>query len=328
MIPPLNLLKCLIPDYCTHLGSGIVRAVGSQVKDVQVGDHVILSYNFCGGCRSCAAKQTYQCLTAQKQNFGGARPDGSQTIVVSTATAELVSTCFFGQSSFCNPAVVQEASCVKIDPDLPLSVVCALGCGFQTGAGSVYNVIKPLERKARHVAIFGIGGVGCAAIMAARHLMSTSGASFDIIAVDFNDSRLELAKELGASRVINPREKPTREAVLEITSGEGLDAAVDCTGSLDVINEMIGLIAVGGIAVTVGGPPPGSKASVDVFDMLIKCKTYSGCHQGNAYSKEVSSKVRRTKSSLTVNASVHSMVSQAVRRKAVPAGNDAENLCC
>ncbi len=120
-----------------------------------------------------------------------------------------MSTCFFGQSSFCNPAVVQEASCVKVDKKLPLTVVCALGCGFQTGAGSVYNVVKPLERNLRHIAVFGIGGVGCAAIMAAHHIANSKGSSsFDIVAIDVNDSRLELARELGATHVINSGKDP------------------------------------------------------------------------------------------------------------------------
>jgi aryl-alcohol dehydrogenase len=73
---------------------------------------------------------------------------------------------------------------------------------------------------------------------------------------------------------------------MRIMNKEGVDAAIDCTGALPVINEMIELLGSGGVAVTVGGPPPGTEASIDVFDMLIKCKTYSGCHQGNAYSKD------------------------------------------
>lgn len=245
----------------------------------------MLSYNSCGQCRSCRAKHPYQCFTAQEQNFGGKRRDGSRTIV---AQDEEFSTCFFGQSSFCNPAIVQEASCVKVDKKLPLNTICALGCGFQTGSGAIYNVVKPIERKIQSLAIFGIGGVGCAAIMAARQLSTSKlGGSISIIAIDINNDRLEFAKELGATHAINSREAGSLQAaVLDITNGNGLDAVVDCTGAIPVINEMIGLIGPGGIAVTVGGPPPGKKVEVDVFDMLIKCKTYCGCHQGNAYSKE------------------------------------------
>jgi aryl-alcohol dehydrogenase len=169
-------------------------------------------------------------------------------------------------------------------------VVCALGCGFQSGAGSIYNVIKPQERNTRYLAVFGIGGVGSAAIMAARHIAGkNSGILGAIIAVDVNDERLELAREIGATHVINSSKMDLKKSVLEITNNAGLDAAVDCTGVVPVINSMVALVGAGGISVSVGAPAPGSKTSLDVFDMLIQCKTYVGCHQGNSYAKEVSS---------------------------------------
>jgi aryl-alcohol dehydrogenase len=262
-----------------------VRTVGSNVSSVAAGDHVVLSYNSCTACRSCQEEKPYQCKHAQSMNFGGSRRDGSSTII---NTPESVSTSFFGQSSFCNPAIAQEASCVKIDKKLPLSVVCALGCGFQTGTGAIYNVVKPLERKARQVLIFGIGGVGCAAIMAALQLATSSGVPFEIIAADVNESRLQLARDLGATHAFNSGSESPPDTIMRLTDNEGVDAVIDCTGVPSVINEMMGLVRPGGIAVTVGGPKPGTKAAFDVFDMLIKCKTYSGCHQGNAYSKMVS----------------------------------------
>lgn len=220
------------------------------------------------------------------RNFGGQRPDGSQTVHFESGPLH---SCFFGQSSFCNPAVVQAASCVKIRADLPLSVVCALGCGFQTGAGSVFNVIKPVQRKIRYLAVFGAGGVGLAAIMAAHLLRNENpGVLEAIIVVDVQEARLGLAKQLGATHIINSRTDDLRKRVAEITNDASLDAAVDCTGVIAVVNDMISLIGPGGLAVTVGGPTPGLTASVDVFDMLIGAKTYRGCHQGNAYAKTVS----------------------------------------
>lgn len=125
--------------------------------------------------------------------------------------------------------------------------------------------------------------------MAARHLKTSEPTeSFEIIAIDLLESRLELARELGASFVINPAQRQLRDALSELTGGEFVDAALDCTGSTSVINEMITNTGKGGIAVSVGGPPPGATISVDVFDMLVNCRTYRGCHQGNAYSKTVS----------------------------------------
>ncbi|EXJ80125.1 hypothetical protein A1O1_08267 [Capronia coronata CBS 617.96] len=272
------------PVVLGHEGAGVVRAVGSNVKDCEAGDHVILSYNFCGECRFCKEKKTYQCEKSAACNFGGSRQDGSQTILSDSTP---FSTCFFGQSSFCNPAVVQETSIVKIDEKLPLPVVCALGCGFQTGAGAIYNVVKPIERKVQYLAIFGIGGVGCASVMAAHHLATTNPSTpFEIIAIDINPERLQLAKTLGATHVIDSMKEDLKSTVMTITAGRGLDAAVDCSGNMHVINGMLDLLGVGSLAVTVGSPPAGTKASVDVFDLLIGCKTYCGCHQGWAYAKE------------------------------------------
>lgn len=168
-------------------------------------------------------------------------------------------------------------------------MVCTLGCGFQTGAGSVFNVIKPVQRKVRYLAVFGAGGVGFAAIMAAHFLRNENPSVLEaIIAVDVQEARLDLAKQLGATHIINSRTDDLRKRIAEITDDENLDAAVDCTGVIPVVNDMISLIGPGGLAVTVGGPTPGLTASVDVFDMLIGAKTYRGCHQGNAYAKDVS----------------------------------------
>lgn len=139
--------------------------------------------------------------------------------------------------------------------------------------------------------IFGMGGVSCAALMTANHLARPQPDSerfFQIIVVDINADRLDLAKELGATVTINSATDLLRDIIMQVTNGEGVDAAIDCTGLIPIIKEMIELQDPGGTAVTVGGPPPGKTIPVDIFDMLIRCKTYTGCHQGNAYSKTVS----------------------------------------
>jgi aryl-alcohol dehydrogenase len=270
-----------------QVGAGVVLDFGDDVVGLQKGDHVVLSYNYCGSCRSCRAKRTWHCSDVMKANFGGCRPDRSSTITIAGESG--VSSNFFGQSSFCNPTVVQAACCVKVDPKLPLSVVCALGCGFQTGAGAVYNVLKPNETKIRSLAVFGIGGVGCAAIMVAKYLSKQDDNELrTIIAVDVIEERLQLARDLGATHAINSAATTdVKAATDDLTNGEGVDAVIDCTAILAVIDTMIKCLGPGGVAVTVGGPPPGSQLSLDIFDFLIGAKTYRGCHQGNAYSKEV-----------------------------------------
>lgn len=269
-----------------YTGAGIVKEVGPKVSNLAVGDHVVLSYNSCGKCRHCQKQNNFRCLEIMKRNFGGQREDGSQTI---SWDGKPVSSCFFGQSSFCNPAVVQASSCVKVDDSLDLAVVCSLGCGIQTGAGSILNVVKPLQRDVRSLGIFGLGAVGCAAIMAA-HLVAEDNPSVlkQIIAIDVNESRLEMAKELGATHTINPEKEDVKARLLDITEGESLDAAVDCSGVLSVINTMLESIGAGGIAVTIGNPGNDSKASVPILPFIAGAKTYCASHQGNSDSKSVS----------------------------------------
>ena len=199
---------------------------------------------------------------------------------------------FFGQSSFSNPAIVQEASCIKVESALPLEILAPMGCAMQTGAGTVFNVVKPVENKTRTLVIFGVGGVGCAAIMAAKVLSDNNKPSVlrNIIAVDLKDERLDIAQKLGATHTINAREvKDVVATIKKITDGEGADAAVDCTGSIPVINDMIAAIGPGGLAVTIGAPPVGSKMSIDVFSFIVSCKRYHGSNEGNSESKTVRS---------------------------------------
>lgn len=264
----------------------MVREIGSAVRDISVGDHVLLSYSYCGACHSCTKQRPYQCIQMSERNFGACRRDGSLSI---TWNGTAVHGCFFGQSSFSNPALVQETSCVRIDKKYPLEQLAPLGCGVQTGAGAVFNVVKPSENGTQSLLIFGIGGVGSAALMAAKvvnsdnpHLLST------VIAVDMKDDRLLLAKKLGATHVIKSASvEDTIAKVRRITSGEGVDAAIDCTGAIPIINAMINALGPGGAAVTVGAPPAMADMSIRVFPFINGCKTYRGSNQGNSYSKDV-----------------------------------------
>ena len=263
-----------------------MKEIGSAVSGLAIGDHIVLSYDSCGKCRHCLKQDNFRCLKIMEKNFGGQRSDGSRTI---TWEGKPVSTCFFGQSSFCNPAVVQANSCVKVDNSLDLAVACSLGCGIQTGTGAIFNVVKAVEKDVRSLAIFGVGAVGCAALMAAR-IMSEKNSEvlIQIIAVDVNSSRLELAKTLGATHIINSAEEDVVARLKEITLGVGVDAAVDCSAVLSVINTMIECIGSGGTAVTIGNPGNESKASVPILPFISGAKTYCATHQGNANAKRVS----------------------------------------
>lgn len=271
-----------------HEGAGVVEEIGSDVSSVKVGDHVLLSYASCGSCGTCDKGKPYACVEMEKRNFSCARPDGSCPLQWEERE---VHGCFFGQSSFANPAVVQESSCVAVDPSLPLEILAPLGCGLQTGSGTVFNIVKPVENETRSLVIFGLGGVGCAAVMAASYLAKQNPGVLDvIIAVDLKAERLELARQLGATHTINGQEHQSDLVgeIRRLTGGVGVDAAIDCSGALSVINDMIVALAPCGRAVTVGAPPLTSKMSIEVFPFINACKSYRGSHQGDSVSRKVS----------------------------------------
>ncbi|KAK5043492.1 hypothetical protein LTR84_011934 [Exophiala bonariae] len=266
------------------VGAGIVCTVGSKVRDVEPGDHVLLSYSFCKNCRSCREGQPYQCTQFFDRNFISENTDQSRT---TTWNGTPIHASFFGQSSFCNPTIVQEACCVRVDKNYPLEILAPLGCGVQTGAGAVFNVVKPVENKVRSLVVFGIGGVGSAAIMAASVLHEDHPELLTtIIAVDRQQERLLLAKEIGATHIVNASNlNDTGIEIRRVTAGQGIDAAIDCTGSVPVINAMADALGAGGIAVSVGAPPAAARISIPVFPFINGCKRYQASNQGNSLSR-------------------------------------------
>ncbi|OBT80706.1 hypothetical protein VF21_00339 [Pseudogymnoascus sp. 05NY08] len=278
-------IEAVFPVVLGHEGAGVVREVGANVDNVQVGDHVLLSYSYCNQCRHCQRGKTYQCVKMAERNFAACRPDGSSPMEWRGASLR---GCFFGQSSFSSVALVQATSCVKVDKDMPLASLAPLGCGVQTGAGAVYNVLRPVDAGMKSVVIFGIGGVGSAAIMAAKVISEDhAGILTTIIAVDLSEERLELAKQLGATHVINPSTtESVVEAIHRITGPDGLEGAIDCTGVVAVINDMIVALGPGGRAVTIGAPPASAKMSIQVFPFINGCKSYEGSNAGNSNSSE------------------------------------------
>ncbi|MBN7457269.1 alcohol dehydrogenase catalytic domain-containing protein, partial [Mycobacteroides abscessus] len=152
-----------IPAVLGHEGAGIVTAVGEAVSGISPGDHVVLSYRSCGSCRSCAAGERAYCSRSMRLNSAGIRADGSPTL---SNNGTPVYGSFFGQSSFAQYALTGADNTVVVDPSIDLAVAAPLGCGFQTGAGAVLNVLSP-EPDSRLV-VFGAGGVGLAAVMAAK----------------------------------------------------------------------------------------------------------------------------------------------------------------
>jgi aryl-alcohol dehydrogenase len=221
-----------LPMIGGHEGSGVVSAVGPGVTEVAVGDHVVLSFDSCGDCENCRRAHPAFCETFIGRNFTGSNLDGSTS--VRDASGEAVRAWWFQQSSFGTHALATVRNVVKVDPDVPLELLGPLGCGVLTGAGSVFNSLK--VEPGTSFAVFGAGAVGLSAVMAAR----VAGAS-TIIAVDLHQSRLELARELGATHVVDGNAADVGDQVRAAAGGE-VQYALDTTGVPAVLSTAIGTL--------------------------------------------------------------------------------------
>ena len=229
------------PVVLGHEGAGVVEQVGRAVKGVEPGDHVVLSYQSCGECRACRSGQPTACERFWDLNFGFARLDGSNALQRSGVSGH-----FFGQSSFATHLLATERNLVRVPRDLPLDLLAPLGCGFQTGAGTMMNSLK--VPKGASVAIFGTGAVGLAAVMAAR----LAGAH-PIIGVDLNPKRLELALELGATHAIDSRREDVVSRIKEIT-GSGVDYVLEITGASKLYQAAIEVLNPQGTVALIAHP--------------------------------------------------------------------------
>jgi len=248
-----------LPGVLGHEGAGIVEAVGSAVRRVAVGDHVLASFTSCGRCDHCGSGHPAYCYDFLPMNLiGGKRPDGSHTI---HQGATPLNAHFFGQSSLARHALIDERSLVKVSPEAPLEMLAPLGCGIQTGAGAVLNVLRPGPGSS--MVVFGAGGVGLAAVMGAA---LTSAAR--VIVVDIVQSRLDLAREMGATDTIDARSLDAFEAVMDLTSGRGVDFTIEATGNIEVVSQAIQVLAPLGTCALIGAPPAGSTAPLGVQFML------------------------------------------------------------
>jgi aryl-alcohol dehydrogenase len=226
------------PIVLGHEGAGIVRAVGSAVTTVEPGDHVVLTYDSCGQCRTCATGRPAYCEEFLGRNLLGRSLDGSTTLTDGDLE---VSGRWFGQSSWATHAIASERSVVRIDRDVPLELAAPLGCGLMAGAGAVVNTLG--LRLGDSLTVYGVGPVGLAAIMAARAV----GAG-TLIAVDVHQKRRKLALELGADLALDGTDEDLGQQVRAATGG--CDLALDTTGHPAVMNTALaGLRSAGTLAV-------------------------------------------------------------------------------
>lgn len=248
------------PAILGHEGAGIVESVGPGVAGLEVGDHVVLSFNSCGRCGACLSGHPAYCADFYFLNFGGMRRD--ETTAFARSGGEDVSSHFFGQSSFSSHTIAARRSVVKVRDDVDLELLGPLGCGIQTGAGTVLNALVP--EPGSSIAIFGAGAVGLSGLLAAVVAGSTT-----IIAIDLHDERLAKATELGATHTVSGREEDVVEAVTELTGG-GVQYAMDTTGVPAVGRQAFDSLAVQGRLALVAAAAPGTEVSFEVGASLVK----------------------------------------------------------
>lgn len=256
------------PIVLGHEGSGVVDAVGASVSDLQVGDHVVLSFAHCGNCGHCLTGHPTVCDTFNELNFGGAMDDGSHRLA---QDGEALAT-FFGQSSFATYAIAKSRNAVKVDPEVDLALLGPLGCGIQTGAGTVLNRLKP--EFGSSIVIYGAGAVGLSVVMAAKII-----GCQHIIAVDVHDSRLELAKALGATHVLSGKDVDVVTEIKKITDG-GSHYAIETTGVPLVVKQSLNALRPLGTVAIVGITP---EMSIDVHnDLMAEGKSMIGVIEGDS----------------------------------------------
>ncbi|MEN9886322.1 MAG: hypothetical protein RL758_900 [Pseudomonadota bacterium] len=263
------------PIVLGHEGAGVVEAVGQSVTKVKVGDRVVLSYNFCGQCPSCQRRAPSYCHYFFGRNFLGQRSDGSTAL---SRNGQPVRHQFFGQSSFATYCLCTEHNVVKVPESVSdelFELLGPLGCGIQTGAGAIINVLKP--QIGNSVVVFGSGAVGMSAVMAARAMGAAT-----IIAVDKVAERLQLATELGATHTLIADGSCDVVASIRDITGGGADCSLDTTAVSAVLRQALDCLAPLGRCGFVGGAPVGSKLEVDVRDMMLNGKTLRGIVEGDS----------------------------------------------
>ena len=260
------------PIVLGHEGAGVVERVGAAVKKLVPGDHVVLTFMFCGRCPSCQRGEPSYCEKIMPLCFGGAREDGSTS---THGEGGAVHDHFFGQSSFGAYALAHERNAIKVPRDAPLELLGPMGCGLPTGAGSVINALK--VGVGQSLAVFGAGAVGMAAVMAGRVVGATT-----IVAIDMVEARLEMAKELGATHTFNARSPDLVEQVRAVTGGRGVDFSLDATGTDKALEPAIQVLGVRGVCGFVGGAPPGTRIGVDPSWLMAGGRSVRGILEGDA----------------------------------------------
>lgn len=260
----------MFPRVFGHEGAGVVEQVGAGVSGIEVGDHVLMSFRSCRTCPACLEGAVGYCENSMMLNYMGFRMDGSTT---HQRDGQPVYGSFFGQSSLARHAIAYADNCVVVDKSLDLSKLAPYGCGFQTGAGTVLNLLQP--EAGDSLVVFGCGAVGLAAVIAAAPTGCT------VVAVDLTEARLKEAERFGAVPV-NPTtlgEQTVVDRVKELTGG-GATYAIDTTAISEVVKQAQQSLRIRGTLVALG--LGAEEYTIDAIDLLQNGKLIRSSIEGES----------------------------------------------
>jgi len=261
----------IFPVILGHEGGGIVQDVGAGVTSVKAADHVIPLYTpECGECKFCRSGKTNLCQKIRATQGKGLMPDGTTRFSLNGRPILH----YMGTSTFSEYTVLPEISVAKINQNAPLDKVCLLGCGITTGIGAVLNTAKVTPGST--VAVFGLGGIGLSVVQGA--VMAQAGR---IIAVDTNPEKFSMARALGATDCINPKDHdgPVQQVIIDMTDG-GADYSFECIGNVNVMRAALECCHKGwGESVVIGVAGAGEEIRTRPFQ-LVTGRVWRGCAFG------------------------------------------------
>ena len=261
------------PIVLGHEGAGIVEAVGDEVTTVRPGDHVVACLSgFCGSCAQCLGGHPNLCVGGVVARSASAPARLSQNGQGLWPFANI--------GSYAEQMLLHENSVVKIDPDLPLDRAALVGCGVLTGVGAALRTAG-LEG-GQTVAVFGCGGVGLSIVQGAR-----IGGASQIIALDMFDSKLEMAKRVGATHVVNTKNEEPVKAVRALTGGAGVDHAFEAVGNTTLVRQAIESLAIRGTATIVGVLPPDAMIEFPWLAIRPECRVQTSRMGSNRFRTDI-----------------------------------------
>ncbi|WP_097459247.1 S-(hydroxymethyl)glutathione dehydrogenase/class III alcohol dehydrogenase [Mangrovitalea sediminis] len=250
----------LFPVVLGHEGGAVVEAVGPGVTSVSVGDHVIPLYTpECGECKFCRSGKTNLCQAIRTTQGKGLMPDGTSRFSLNGKPIHH----YMGTSTFSEYTVLPEIAVAKINKAAPLDKVCLLGCGITTGIGAVLNTAK--VEPGSTVAVFGLGGIGLSVVQGA-----VMAKAERIMVIDINEDKFEMARMLGATDFVNPKnyDKPIQEVIVDLTDG-GVDYSFECIGNVDVMRSALECCHKGwGESVIIGVAGAGEEIRTRPFQLV------------------------------------------------------------